>query len=96
MLGHYFMQKGRAVHARHLDVERNDVRPEINPALSDMSSLPEELGEVEAILADAGYYSDSNASAWEKAGIEPFIPPRREKHNQPLASRFAKPGPLPA
>jgi transposase len=78
----------------HITQAPND-KQEISPALSALSSLPEELGEVEAILADAGYYSDSNASACKEAGMEPFIPPRREKHNQPLVERFAKPGPLP-
>ncbi|MCJ7602222.1 MAG: IS1182 family transposase, partial [Desulfobulbaceae bacterium] len=79
----------------HITQAPND-KQEISPALSALSSLPEELGEVEAILADAGYYSDSNASACKEVGMEPFIPPRREKHNQPLVERFAKPGPLPA
>lgn len=78
----------------HITQAPND-KQEINPALSSLASLPEELGEVEVILADAGYYSDSNVTACEKAGMEPFIPPRREKHNQPLAERFAEPGPLP-
>ncbi len=55
-------------------------------------SLPKELGEVGAILADAG--SSSNTSTCAEAGMEPFIPPRREKHNQPLAERFAKSEPL--
>jgi hypothetical protein len=45
-------------------------------------------------LADAGYFSDDNVSACEKAKVEPFIPPGREKHNKPLSERFAKPEPL--
>ena len=45
-------------------------------------------------MADAGYYSDDNVSACEKEEIEPFIPPGREKHNQPILDRFAKPEPL--
>jgi IS5 family transposase len=72
----------------HVSQAPND-KKEINPALSSLAFLPEELGEVEVILADAGYYSDSNVTACEKAGMEPFIPPRREKHNQPLAERLA-------
>ncbi|MBU0964873.1 MAG: transposase, partial [Proteobacteria bacterium] len=79
----------------HISQAPND-KQEINPAISGLVSLPEGLGEIEAILADAGYYSDDNVSACEGAGMEPFIPPRREKHNQPLVSRFAKPEPIPA
>ena len=79
----------------HISQSPND-KQEITPTLSSLASLPEELGKVETILADAGYYSDDNVSACEKAEIEPFIPPGRGKHNQPLSERFAKPGPLPA
>lgn len=61
----------------HISQSPND-KQEITPTLSSLASLPEELGKVETILADAGYYSDDNVSACEKAEIEPFIPPGRE------------------
>ena len=79
----------------HISQSPND-KQEVTSTLSALDSLPEKLGKVESILADAGYYSDENVSACEKAEIEPFIPPGREKHNQPLSGRFAKPEPLAA
>jgi len=77
----------------HISQSSND-KKEIIPTLTALDSLPEKLGNVGFILADAGYFSDDNVSACEKAEVEPFIPPGREKHNKPLSERFAKPEPL--
>jgi IS5 family transposase len=41
--------------------------------LGKIDALPEELGEVETLLADTGYFSTANVEACEKAGIEPLI-----------------------
>jgi transposase len=79
----------------HITQSSND-KLEITPALSALGSLPDALGKVEVMLADAGYYSNNNVAACELAEIEPFIPPGREIHNQPVLERFAKPELLPA
>ena len=47
------------------------------------------------MLADAGYFSKDNVASCEKSEIDSFIPPNREKHNQPLTARFSDPEPLP-
>ena len=78
----------------HITQASNDKR-EINPALKSLNELPDELGKIDILLADAGYYSDDNVTSCERSGIEPYIPPNREKHNQPLAARFIDPAPLP-
>ena len=78
----------------HISQATND-KQELIPALASLNELPEKFGKVDTMLADAGYYSDGNAASCEKFGIEPYIPPNREKHNQPLASRFVNPTPLP-
>jgi hypothetical protein len=78
----------------HVTQASND-KKEIIPTLSALEALPESLGKVDSILADAGYFSDTNVSSCEQANIEPFIPPGREKHNQSFAERFAKQEPLP-
>ena len=78
----------------HVSQSSND-KKEITPTLSALKSLPESLGKVDGILADAGYFSDANVSSCEQAKIEPFIPPGREKHNQSLAERFSHQEPLP-
>jgi transposase len=78
----------------HISQAPND-KQELTPALASLNELPEKFGKVDTMLADAGYYSDGNAASCEKFGIEPYIPPNREKHNQPLAARFIDPAPLP-
>ena len=78
----------------HITQASNDKR-EITPVLASLNSLPEQLGKVDTLLADAGYYSDNNVASCERSGVEPYIPPNREKHNQPLAARFIDPAPLP-
>jgi hypothetical protein len=70
-------------------------KQEISPTLVSLNELPEELGRVDTILADAGYFSDNNVASCEQSGVEPFIPPNRDKHNQPLTERFVDPPPLP-
>ena len=46
-------------------------------------------------MADAGYYSEENLKAAEEAGMEPYIPAGREKHNEELKSRLEGAGPEP-
>ena len=78
----------------HITQASNDKR-EITPVLASLNGLPEQLGTIDTILADSGYFSDNNVASCEQSGIEPYIPPNREKHNQPLAARFIDPAPLP-
>ncbi len=73
----------------HVTQHTND-KQEVAPALENLATLPEELGEVEALLADTGYHSEANIERCESAGIEPLIPAKREGHNQPLAERFCE------
>ena len=63
--------------------------------LDKVAALPDELGEVETLLADNGYFSAANVAACEAAGIEPLIAMGREPHHPPLAERFAEPPPPP-
>lgn len=78
----------------HISQAPND-KQEIVPTLANLNELPEKLGQTETVLADAGYYSDDNAAFCEQSGIEPYIPPNRDKHNPPLDERFIDPPPLP-
>ena len=78
----------------HISQATND-KQEITTTLASLNMLPENLGKVDTMLADAGYYSDANVASCKHSGIEPFIPPNRDKHNQPLTERFLNPGLLP-
>jgi hypothetical protein len=78
----------------HVTQACND-KEELEPALSGLQALPEELGKVEKVLGDAGYYSENNLKVVEAAGMEPYIPAGREKHNEKLQSRLEGAGPDP-
>jgi len=72
----------------HLTNHVND-KQEVAPALEKLAALPEEMGEVDSLLADGGYHSEANIDLCEQEGIEPFIPAGRDTHNPPLDERFA-------
>jgi transposase len=74
----------------HVSQSSND-KKEIKAALSIIKDLPDELGKVTSLLADAGYFSADNVSACENQTIEPYISPGRNKHSEPLYERFASP-----
>ena len=58
----------------HVSQCPND-KKEIAPTLSALSSLPDELGKIDTVLADTGYFSNDNISSCEQEEIEPYIPP---------------------
>jgi transposase len=71
-------------------VQAPNDKSQVEPMLGKIGALPAELGEVETLLADSGYFSAGNVEACEKAGIEPLIAMGRQPHHPPLAERFAK------
>jgi transposase len=74
----------------HVSQSTND-KQEIVPSLKGLNLLPEKIGTVDGLLADAGYFSEDNVTACEQSDIEPFISLGREAHNQPFQERFAQP-----
>ena len=54
-------------------VQAANDKQQLTPMLSKVAALPEELGEVESMLADNGYFSAANVAACEAAGIEPVM-----------------------
>ena len=72
---------------QHVTQHTND-KQEIEPALKKIAALPEELGEIENILADTGYFSEANVERCNAANINALIPEKRQKHNLPLKERF--------
>ena len=71
----------------HVSDKAND-KQEVAPALERLDAVQEVVGQPQAILADAGYFSEENVTRCEAAGIEPSIASGRERHNPPLAERF--------
>src|SRR5271156_1593648 len=54
-------------------VQAPNDKGQVEPMLEKIEALPEELGKVENLLADTGYFSADNVEACEKAGVVPVI-----------------------
>ncbi len=78
----------------HVSQAPND-KQEIVPALDNLAALPKELGKVDTLLADCGYFSADNVTYCNGKKITPYIAHKREQHNQSLWDRFSEPPPLP-
>jgi transposase len=79
--------------ATHVTQQPND-KLELKPTLENLAVLPKELGLATELIADTGYFSETNVDACESQGITPYIAVGREEHNQPLWDRFTEPPPL--
>jgi transposase len=71
-------------------VQAANDKQQLEPMLNKVAALPDELGEVESMLADNGYFSAANVAACAAAEIEPVIAMGRQPHHPPLAERFAE------
>ncbi len=78
----------------HVTQSPNDKR-EVYPTLKNLDELPEQLGKVDTMLADTGYFSEVNVNQCIQAEVTPLFSTGRQKHNQPLQERFTKPESLP-
>jgi transposase len=70
-------------------------KQELKPALDRIDALPRELGAVDALIADSGYFSEANVASCEAKQVASYIAPGREGHNQSLMERFLEPPPAP-
>ena len=70
-------------------VQAPNDKGQVEPILEKIGALPENLGKVEHLLADAGYFSAGNVDACARAGVEPVIAMGRQPHHPPLSVRFA-------
>jgi hypothetical protein len=71
-------------------VQAPNDKNQVEPILEKLGALPEDLGKVEHLLADAGYFSADNVGACWNAGVEAVIAMGRQPHHPPWAERFAK------
>jgi len=69
-------------------VQAPNDKQQLKPMLDKIGAVPKELGEVETLLADTGYFSEANVEACEEAGVEPLIAMGRQPHHPPLQERF--------
>jgi hypothetical protein len=80
--------------AHHISQQPND-KQQITPALERLEALPDELGQVDTLLADSGYFSEANVNRCEAEGITPYMAAGHQGHNEPLHERFAADPPEP-
>jgi transposase len=76
-------------------VQASNDKQQVTPMLDKLDALPEELGTIETLLADTGYFSEANVQACVAAEIDPLIAMGRQPHHPPLAERFAPAPPPP-
>jgi len=76
-------------------VQAANDKQQIEPMLGKLAALPAELGKVETLLADSGYFSEADVQACVTADIDPLMAMERQPHHPPLAGRFAPDPPSP-
>ena len=66
-------------------------KQQVEPMLKVITQLPEELGSVENLLTDNGYFSAANVEHCLQANIEPLLAAGRDKHHPHWEDRFTEP-----
>jgi transposase len=70
-------------------------KQQIAPMLEKTAGLPDQLGRIETLLADNGYFSAANVLACAAANIAPLIATGRQGHHPSWRERFAATPPAP-
>ena len=80
--------------AATLTQDTND-KQQVEPMLDEMAKLESDWGKPDTLLADNGYFSQSNVNVCEDRNITPLIALGRDSHHLPLAERLAADAPAP-
>jgi len=83
----YLITNTHVVHAA------ND-KQQVETMLTELTALPAQLGCVNTLVADTGYFSEANVKACGENGITPLIAVGRESHHPDPLERFTEPPPL--
>jgi len=75
--------------ATNLSNNPNDKR-EMEPVVEKIIALSDELGKIETMVADTGYFSENNVRVCERHGIKPLIAHGRQSHHIPLSELLAR------
>ena len=82
------------VMSTHVTQTTND-KQQIEPALKNLATLPEELGKVTDLLADTGYFSANNVGDCTKVDVHPLLAIERNHDHLSVFERFAPDTPAP-
>jgi transposase len=69
-------------------------KQQVEPMLKALAALPRELGSVEHLLTDNGFFSAANVERCVQAKIEPLLAAGRDGHHPHWQDRFTEPLPL--
>jgi len=69
-------------------------KQQVEPMLEALGGLPEQLGRVEHLLADNGFFSAANVEHCVQAKIQPLLAAGRDGHHPHWQDRFTEPPPL--
>ena len=86
--------ESKLIVAAHITQQSND-KLELEPTLKNLAALPKQLGAVTELLADSGYFSETNVNTCVDEKITPYIAVDRQSHNRSVWERFTEPPPLP-
>lgn len=80
--------------AAYVTQASNDKR-QIVPTLEHLAALPQDLGQIQTLLADTGYFSAANVAACQAQDVQPLLSMKRQNHHLPVLERFAADAPTP-
>ena len=76
-------------------VQAPNDKQQITPMLATLAGRADQLGHVDTLVADTGYFSEANVNACAQAGIAPLIALGRERHHRSWRARVAPSPPAP-
>ncbi len=76
-------------------VQAPNDKQQVEPILAALAALPEALGKAENLLADTGYFSETNVDMCATAGVDPLIAQGRQSHHPKLDERTTDDPPAP-
>ena len=69
-------------------------KQQLAPMVEVLAALPADIGVVDTVLADNGYFSAANVTICIEAALTPLLAAGRECHHLPWQDRFTEPAPL--
>ena len=70
-------------------------KEQVKPMLEALAAHAQTLGKVDCLLADTGFFSETNVRACEAAKIDPLMAVARDEHHPGWRERHSEPAPLP-